>query len=540
MAVLPEVEGLAMKQTARTNRRGRLGACIPLMALFALGPTSLRAVQAGGNDGVLRIDTQLVQVNVVVMDDDGPIPNLTAADFTIFDDGVERPIAMLDIIRIDDLESGFAGALPDDVVSNRLDRLGRQPESATAIIVDRLNTLYANQGFMNHQVETFVDQALGDGEHIAVFELSERGFTVLGDFTARPSDVRRALRTRRPVHSLAVETSVGTIAGNLSVPQDVSQDGSAYYRRRRVLLTAAALETAGRYLSRLPGRKNLVWLAEEFPLPHDLWRDPRVLRLGLPPSTLDRIQTMFRVVIDGNVAVYPIDALGLRSEEDGSAGRLLQQLDIPLTIAEATGGRASFNTNGLAARMRDAVRDATVSYSLGFYVPEVESDTRFHELEVRVAGRDVDVLHRKGYYGFRSPAPDPPALDQALLDPLDATALGLLARVEAVPEAPGRYRVAIGVDAADLNLVRDAGDWTGELEVAVAFFPDASEPLLVLPPARRPFRATEAELDDTRPLNGLVVEEVVDTGGGPGVLRLAVRDVATNATGSLWAPLGDD
>ncbi len=530
-----------MEQTARSNRRRCLGAPIRLAALLALGPTSLLAVQVDEtDDGVLRVDTQLVQVNAVVMDDSGPIPNLTAGDFTILDDGVERPIAMFDVIRTDGPEPDVVAAIPDQVVSNRLDRLGRQPRSATAIVVDRLNTLYADQGFMNHQLDAFLDQALGNGEHIAVFELSERGFTALGDFTARPSDIRRALESRRPVHSLDVEASVGTIAGNLSIPQDVSEAEEAYYRRRRILLTAAALEAAGRYLSRLPGRKNLVWLSGEFPLSYDPWRHPDTQlasRLGLPPSTLDRIEAMFRVLIDGNVAVYPIDALGLRI---GSARPFTEQLDIPMRMAQVTGGRASFNTNGLATRMREAVRDATASYSLGFYVPEIESDTGFHELEVRVEGRDVDVLHRKGYYGFRSPAPDPPALDQALLDPLDATALGLLARVEAVPDAPGRYRVAIGVDAADLNLMRAAGDWTGEIEIAMTFFADSSEPLRVLPPTRRPFSVTDTQLDDRRPLNGLVVEQVVDTGTRPGVLRLAVRDVATRATGSLWIPVRDN
>ena len=92
--------------------------------------TGVFAAQSDEEPAVLRVGTQLVQVNVVVTGDDGPVHDLTVDDFTVLEDGVERVIEVFDIIRSETAELDPVSILPDGVASNRLDRRGRRPESA--------------------------------------------------------------------------------------------------------------------------------------------------------------------------------------------------------------------------------------------------------------------------------------------------------------------------------------------------------------------------------------------------------------------------
>ncbi len=539
------------------------------LAVLTMGSaaTGVFAAQLDEEPAVLRVGTQLVQVNVVVTGDDGPVHDLTVDDFTVLDDGVERVIEVFDVIRSETAESEPVTVLPDHVASNRLDRRGRRPESATAILVDRLNTLGPDQAFMDDQVRAFLDEAAAAGEHIAVLELGEEGLTVLADFTAHPSVVRNALATRRPSHSLAMESSLGYFTGGLDpvlagAVGESGEEGTGpntgsfllqvqrYYMDRRVLLTAAALEASARHLSPLPGRKNLVWLSAQFPFPYKPWQDPRfniASAAPLPPSTLDRIEDVFRIIVDSDVAVYPIHALGLRGLRFRGFGggpdwasNLNMTIDLPMKIAEVTGGRASFNTNGLTRRMREAVRDMNSNYSLGFYVPEVESDTEFHPLEVRVDREDVDVLHRSGYFGFGASPPAASDLHQTLQDPFDATGIGLLATAEPIPDESGKFRVTLAVDVNDIDLTRAADHWAGSLVIAMSFYIPSLDEYTNLPPVVHAIRLTAAQFATDQQLTSLIIPQVVETDGLSGHLRVAVHDPATGATGSLWLRLGGE
>src|ERR671916_1785336 len=85
-------------------------ACLLFALLFACGPA--RAQEAGaqnpaapapfeiGEDEVLKIDTDMVLVEVTVTDAAGrPARGLRAEDFKLYDDGEERAIAFMNVER---------------------------------------------------------------------------------------------------------------------------------------------------------------------------------------------------------------------------------------------------------------------------------------------------------------------------------------------------------------------------------------------------------------------------------------------------------
>ena len=70
--------------------------------------------------------------------------------------------------------------------------------------------------------------------------------------------------------------------------------------------------------------------------------------------------------------------------------------DVMIRLADQTGGRAFYFNNDLAGSIRTAISDAEVTYTLGFYPSENGFDGKFHDLDVKVARKDVEVRHRNG------------------------------------------------------------------------------------------------------------------------------------------------
>lgn len=560
---------------------GSIWRAVLLLAAIPVWLSAQDAAQETGNEpATLRVDTRLVQVDVVVTDDDGPVGDLAAADFHVLDEGVERNI---DVFRVNrttrDTNSGIE--LPDGAVSNRLDSTGHRPESATVILVDRLNTLAPDQPFADSQVRKFLADS-AEASWVAVYELSDEGLTRLADFTSSPDDVRSALNGRRPRQSLALQYSLcilsdtqidPELAAETSINLNSAPDGSTdridvehppsvppddlnplepttvqdfcpdpgepllpyeqrvaeSYLNLRALDTASAMEALVRHLADLPGRKNLVWLASSFPFTFDPHQDPRFYN-AVPLTTLDRVADVSRLMIEANVAVYPIDARGVEFDI-----RRPREIGVMRSLAETTGGRVGLNTNGLAGVMSRAVLDARVTYTLGFYLSEAEPESDFHEIEVTVDRDDVDVHHRRGYYGVgEEPAPNP---YEALMSAFDATSLGLVARAESIDGREGSYDLAVIADVDDMGLSRDGDFWTGSLTVLSYYVAADEKSGLVLEPETYPVRLTEGQLALARRV-GFIVQRTVETGGQPGYLRVVVQATDTGAIGSVWVPLG--
>jgi hypothetical protein len=105
--------------------------------------------------------------------------------------------------------------------------------------------------------------------------------------------------------------------------------------------------------------------------------------------------------------------------------------DVLRIIADNTDGRAIVNRNDPFSELQQMVRDNSAYYLLGYSSTLAPRDGKFHEIQVRVKRRDVEVRHRKGYWAYsaeevaRASAPPKagPAADiQGALDSLASVA----------------------------------------------------------------------------------------------------------------------
>jgi hypothetical protein len=168
--------------------------------------------------------------------------------------------------------------------------------------------------------------------------------------------------------------------------------------------------------------------------------------------------SVFQLLNDANIAVYPVDARGLfaggldasdptpkRVSSRMIVGRLNSRMNFNTSVlqtmdsfAEMTGGRAFYNTNDLEHAFASASEDSSSYYLLGFYRRSGDDKPGWRRLTVKVPKHGLKVRARSGY--FVNPRSSAPAdhyqdLTIALSSPLDFIALPMA--LEWQPLTPG-------------------------------------------------------------------------------------------------------
>ena len=95
------------------------------------------------------------------------------------------------------------------------------------------------------------------------------------------------------------------------------------------------------------------------------------------------------------IAIYPIDARGLTTTADPT---MFKQHALMSNVAEATGGRAIYDYNGLALASEQIVRNDGAYYTLTYSPREFAYDHKWHKVRVAVAEGDYTLRYRSGYF----------------------------------------------------------------------------------------------------------------------------------------------
>lgn len=513
--------------------------------LLLLGLTALIA------QPTFQATTRLIQVSVVVRDKNGqPVSDLTKADFKLFENGKEQPIQVFSI-ETDRVAPSNLPPLRANEFSNRLD--GRAGGGVTVILFDRLNTAFEDQTRARDQILRFLAR-VQPTDRVALYVLESDVVRVLHDFTNDSSRLVRVLNRYLGTTSAELAASDATVpefaktgdaafdAETAAWLQKTTEAVSTHYMRQRGESTSDALEALANHLAAIRGRKNLIWVSSGFPL---VINDP----LMGPQAQTRPISRATRAINNANVAVYPVDARGLIgafTTNPGSTtpvfstlGNTRPNIDTMQTIAEATGGRAFFNTNAIGDAVRRAMDDSRVSYVLGYYPTLAKWDGKFQEINVKVNRSGLDVRHRKGYLAL-APLPRESAggraeaLADAMRSPLEATGIGLSARVDRRDGQSGDATLVVQVNAGSLTWEQSGGKWQGAIDLLIAqSLPDGRSVKSI----DTTIELTPSDEAHARMLKeGFTLTKQVVLRSDAYRLHVVVRDVPTRASGSLIIP----
>jgi hypothetical protein len=270
-------------------------------------------------------------------------------------------------------------------------------------------------------------------------------------------------------------------------------------------------------LRALPGRKSVFWITEGFP--------PTLMR---DSNAWDKT---FTALNDANIAVNTVDADGIGGPRRlWGAGAILGMQE----VAERTGGEAFYHRNDLDAALAEGISDSRSSYTLGFYLAEL--DGKYHELKVLVNRPHLDLNYRRGYLAetdaMRDLAGRKSELDSALLNPLDLTGLRIVAKVEAKAD---NLTLHLRLDPKSLTVAQSAGLWKGQVEELFIERNLAGD---------RVARVSQTSNFSIGPKGKAAYDRLGPTlthtfRRAPGAARLVIviRDSASGRTGSLTLPL---
>lgn len=488
---------------------------------------------------VFHAGTRLVQVDVVVRSKSGPTAGLKKEDFTLLDEGNPQ---LISVFAVATQHSGKqATPLPAGTVSNRLSRLGEAPASATVLLIDRLNTPIETQPYANQKVIRFV-QANGGRERVGIYTLGS-ALHVVQDLTDDPDRLERAARSLKPRDSRRLSADVSVDATGDAITDAMvrrSLEGlEDITATDHVQLTREALEAIARHLANVPGRKNLIWISASFPI--------FIQRATYNIDFTGAIDAAARALNDANIAVYPVDARGLIGSSTGIAEQQIQPSRAPIappggpsgvdtmnTLAGLTGGRAFYNANGIEDSIREAIDDAQITYTLGFYPAEGAFDGKFHKLTVKVGQKNVSLRFRQGYFAAKTDSAAltaPPTLTQLLQDPLDGTAIGITAVATADASQTGSYQVHVTVDLHDIHLEHQNHVASGSVDVSL-FVEHSKTARTITRKIEIPDEQLAMALE-----KGVAVDGSIQSDNRTGIVRIVARDPATGASGSVRLPL---
>lgn len=516
-------------------------------------------------DTPIRVNTRLVEVDVVVRDKNGPVRGLTKSDFTILDRGKPQNIATFSV-RSTNRSAPKPAPLPAGTVSNRLNNRGEEAGGATVVLWDMLNTEMQDQSYVRAQVLKYL-RTVTERDPIALYALV-KDLKVIQDFTDDPARLIRAVSDTGPEQSLnlaaadltdlANQINNPVFAGNLADSQTMAQNAAKemmdYNTKDRAYVTSNSLAAIAWHLAGLPGRKKLVWISASFP---GVTIDQRS-RVGTTQIEIQdfglQISASIRKLNEANVAVYPIDPRGLTTAMPAKSavgfspaptepltngsGLLDPGIDTMLSFAHGTGGKAVYATNDLVEAMHTVMEDDEVTYAIGFYPTDQKQDGTYHALSVKVDKKAVEVRHRDGYYASDEKVTNAgnrrESINAVYGNPLDATQIGLKGSATPVPNKPGVYRLAITVNTNELHLEHVKDRWLASVDFATLFSPSDSTKG-TLETIR--LSLTEKRLRETLE-NGYLFSRDIVAGDLRGELRVVVQDRTTGLAGSVRVPVG--
>jgi VWFA-related protein len=523
-----------------------------LYAQSATQPSASNESQVLHSDQTLRTNTRLVLVDVVATDSKGqPVPDLNASDLTVLEDGKPQKISAFNFERSDASSARVAQIqLPPSVVTNAPKF---QSNSLNVILFDTANGDFTEQVYAHDQLLKFLNGAALD-RPVAIFALQTQ-LKLLHDFSTDNKALSAAVAKYRPPAKNNNSESMESRASAFSTR------GDYHTSERDIENTLNQLNVLAKVLAGYPGRKNLIWLSESFPLtlfPETLNQghmDGQSLRSAVrgaanPASTqqnlvssapfktyAELVKKVSDALMSAQVAVYPVDA-GAVGRNDHLASQHTMN-----NMAESTGGKSFMNSNDLVLGLRNGIEDGSSYYTLTYYPENKNWDGLFRRIQVKSSRPNLSLRYREGYY-----AVDPEKINKQdsdavaenfsrllELDAPTATQVIFQAQVQPPSEKNKKVVVTFHIDPRTLAFEKkDNGVEFAKLSCTVwAYGKDRDKPTMSSGTVTANLSASEYQ--QMMQQRFLPCDRQLDLKPGTYALRMGVLDRASNKIGTATA-----
>ena len=357
-----------------------------------------------------------------------------------------------------DPEQPSAAKLPPNIFANN--QLAREDEPVTVLLLDLLNTPPEAQYFAREQLIEFLKNK-PKGSQFALCTLANglrliQGFTNDEQLLISTTNGKKGAVRYAPIHErnggldmgLKMQQEVAGFDANKQFVVQMFQEAEAEQRAqeldRRMFVTVDGFAQLARYLAGVPGRKNVVWLSASFPLGifpnNDLFNAFNETR-----NYSELMRKTANLLADAHVAVYPVDVRGLMTQAVFAASNAMNPAGAPPPgslaptggqnngglmntsanaqapspimqathesledqigdqstmdqIAQDTGGKAFYNTNGIKEALQTAVEQGSEYYMLSYTPSNHNYDGKLRKIKVSMSSKWHHLAYRHGYF----------------------------------------------------------------------------------------------------------------------------------------------
>jgi VWFA-related protein len=473
----------------------------------------------------IQANSRVVLTDVTVTDHNGnPVHGLPKSVFHLFDNKQPQAISSFE----EHAGTPPAILLPASahgIYSN--DYLLHLPPVLSVIIIDIANINIPDQMYLNYELTKLLnDQPVT--QPLAIYLRAGSGCFLVQNFTSDRTLLLAALHK--------------------AIPR-IPPTGREY------LSDLDTLHQISVALSQYSGRKNVLWFSGGSTL--FLRDDALVLRNSAAWRNLyDELE-------QERIAVYPIDARGLTTY---TGPHIWSQHFAMNEVAQATGGQASYDNNGLKEIAAHVLGADGSFYTLTYAPHDFHFDNKWHDVRVAVDGSSYKLSYRTGYFADGSlgtvehpvkprtrllaggeRVDEPPELHSVPIifqarvlpasDPSLATQPPASATVPPPPPKKGTTPFSIRFSLPAAVFAQQPIDGKQKATFGVAVFAFNRKGTNVAQRAESVSLAINEDSLRQHPDGNILVDQQINLAKGDGYLDLAVWDTATGRLGTLQIAL---
>lgn len=450
---------------------------------------------------MLRSVTRRVVVDVVVTGPDGkPVAGLTQKDFTVSED--RKPQSVRDFeVHTPQADTSLLPPAPPQLPGHTFVNLERTPASGPPVVVllDDLNTPVTDQPYAHEQIVQFLEHKPASTE-VAIFVLADN-LRLMQGFTTDSARLLAAMHSKAAgLRMPSASEDVMKAQITLDAFEELGKFLATLDGRKNLLWFSEAFNMLV-LPSAQDAQRDLLVVNSESAGPNP-GPGPAVTADSLLPSAgmsggseaslsgfsheigdmsvlRERMRDVAIALAVSQTAVYPIDVRGLSIDPGMTAekttpvnldilpngktlsggtpsmpgngpqeladhNQFMQSLEgaqaTMAEVAQATGGRAFVNTNGLALAAGQAVRDGSDYYTLVYAPSNMNFDGGLRSIHVTLDRPNCHLAYRSAYYAVDAASVAPDAIQN---DSLAAAmvhggpeAEGLLFKAQIDPDGP--------------------------------------------------------------------------------------------------------